>query len=115
MGTGQSFVKRIKPIGSAMFLLIFVMFLLVCFTAGNHPIAGYTAPHDSEYYAQSDLTLGALKTELEANVFPKLDGQEGCAVLNGKLTVTIDAEHFVKSRAAIIQYYDRDLFTFVKG
>lgn len=32
---GQSFVKMIGPIGSIIFLLMFVFFLIFCFTGGG--------------------------------------------------------------------------------
>lgn len=35
MTAGQGFVKIIGPVGSAIFLLIFVLFLIYCFTGGG--------------------------------------------------------------------------------
>ena len=114
MNAGQEFVKKIRPLGVALFLILFVLFLYICFTAGTNPIPGYESPHDSEYYSRSDSTLEELKTELEANVFPKLGGVESCAVSDGKIKVVIDSESFATSRSAILRYYDENLFEFTK-
>ena len=114
MGAGQEFVKKIRPLGVVLFLVLFVLFLYICFTAGTNPIPGYESPHDSVYYSQNADTLGELKTELEANVFPKLGGIESCAVSDGKIKVVIDSENFATSRSAILRYYDESLFEFTK-
>lgn len=112
MGAGQEFVKKIRPLGVALFLVLFVLFLYICFTAGTNPIPGYESPHDSTYYSQNDGTLEELKAELEANVFPKLEGEESCTVSDGKIKVVIDSEDFATSRSAILRYYDESLFEF---
>ena len=115
MSAGQDFVKKIRPIGSAFFLLLFVLFLITCFTPGKNPIPGYEAPRDSEYYAQSDSTLAELKTELEANVFPKLGGIKSCRITDGKLNITLENNFYSSSRLAILSYYEEDLFEFTKA
>ena len=115
MGTGQEFVKKIKPFGSFLFLLIFVLFLLICFTSGKKPIPGYESPHDSSYYSQNDVTLTELKSELEQNVFPHLKGITDSKVSNGKLVVTIESDSYAVSRSALLKYYDVSLFEFIQG
>ncbi|MEA4894762.1 MAG: hypothetical protein VB064_05825 [Oscillospiraceae bacterium] len=115
MTAGQDFVKKIRPIGAAMFLLLFALFLYICFSSGSNPLAGYQAPHDSAYYAQSGETLEELKTELETNVFPKLSGIEICSVSDGRLAVTIDSVSFSRDRAAILSCYDESLFEFISN
>lgn len=35
MTAGQAFVKMIGPFGSVLFLLVFVLFLVFCFTGGG--------------------------------------------------------------------------------
>ena len=115
MGTGQEFVKKIKPFGSFLFLLIFVLFLLICFTSGKKLIPGYESPHESSYYSQNDATLTELKSELETNIFPHLEGITDSRVSNGKLVVTIAADSYYVSRSAILKYYDVSLFEFVQG
>lgn len=115
MTAGQDFVKKIGAVGSAFFLLLFVVFLVYCFTVKPNPLAGYVIAHDSTYYSQNDSTLSELKTELEKNVFPKLDGIESCTVSDGTLEVVIDSESFVTSQSAILKYYDKSLFEFVSS
>ena len=115
MSAGQDFAKKIGPIGGAFFLLLFVLFLVYCFTAKPNPLSGYQAPHDSTYYAQNDTTLSELKTELETNVFPKLTGEESSTVAEGKLEIVINSESFKTCRSAILRYYDDSLFEFVSN
>jgi len=115
MSAGQAFVKKIGPFGSAFFLILFVVFLVYCFTAKPIPLVRYVSPHDSTYYAQSDATLGELKTELETNVFPKLTGEERCEVKDGKLEIVIDSENFKSCRSAILKHFDGGLFEFVSS
>jgi len=115
MGAGPEFVKKIRPIGCILFLLISVYFLVFCFTSGKSPIPGYVAPHDSSYYSQSTATMTELKGELDAKVFPRLTGIKDCQLVGGKLQITIDSLSYFKSRTAILKYYDRSLFDFVKS
>lgn len=115
MTTGQDFVKKIRPIGAAMFLMMFVLFLIICFTARIDPIASYEAPHDSTYYAQNDTTLGELKTELEANVFTKMTGEESCTIKDGKLEIVIDSEYFKNYRSALLKHFDKSLFELISS
>ena len=115
MSAGQDFAKKIGPLGGAFFLLLFVLFLIYCFTAKPNPLAGYTPPRTSSYYAQSAATLSELKAELEANVFPKLEGEESCSVKDGKLVLVIDSADFKTSRSAILRYYNDSLFEFVSN
>lgn len=113
MSAGQDFVKKIGPFGSILFLLLFVGFFIYCFTLGpKDPLEGYSAPHDSSYYAQSSEALTELKAELEKNVFPQLDGILSDEIKDGKLFISISGEDFVESRNSILKYYDESLFYF---
>ncbi len=112
--TGAEFVKKIRPLGCALFLIMFIVLLVYLFTAGREPVKGYVPPHDSEYYAQSADTLSELGHELETNVFPALDGVKSCAVEGDRLVVTVDAQEYIVVRAAVLRYYDESLFEFVK-
>ena len=112
MSAGQDFVKKIGTLGSIFFLLLFVLFLVYCFTLKPNPLAEYVSPHDSTYYGQSEATLGELKTELETNVFPKLSGNESCWISGNKLIVLIDQDSYKNTRSAILNYYDESLFEF---
>ncbi len=115
MTAGQEFVKKIRPAGVALFLLIFILYLIICFTSRPDPLAGYEAPHNSTYYAQSDEALGELKAELEANVFPKLAGDESCTVKDGKLEIVTGGENFNTCRSAILKHFDAELFEFIRS
>lgn len=107
---GEWLMRTLKPLGCVLVLLIAAAVLVVCFTAGRDPIKGYQAPQTSEYYAQH---LGELQTELEANVFPQLQGVEGSEVTDGTLAVTIAHRSFAPTRSAILRYYDASLFEFI--
>jgi hypothetical protein len=113
--TGQEFVKMIRPLGAAIFLIVGILFVIICFRAGSDPIPGYESPRGAEYYSQDAGTLNELKAELEQNVFPKLEGVAGCRVGDGVLIVTIESDSFAVTRSAILQYFDRSLFEFAEG
>ena len=110
MGTGEGFVKKIGYVGCAIFLGIFVLFLVTCFTT-KPPVEGYKAPNSSEYYAAH---LDELKAELEDHLFPKLDGVTDCTVSDGVLCITLAAESFEETAEAITHYYAKELFSFLK-
>ncbi len=113
MVTGQQFVKKIGSFGSFVFLLLFVLFFIICFSSGKDPIPGYESPHEASYYFQNEHTLSELKTELETNVFPHLTGIRDCRVSDGKLVITIESSSFASNRSAILRYYEESLFEFV--
>lgn len=115
MTAGQQFVKMIKPAGSALFILMFVMVLVLLFTSGQDPLDGYTPEHDTGYYLQDDSTLAELKTELEGQVFPRLEGVLSCEVRQGALVIVIRENSFAVTRSALLQYYDASLFVFEMG
>ena len=110
---GQQFVKAIRPAGCALFLLLAVLVAAICLTSGRNPIPGYQPPQTAEYYAENPASLAA---ELEENVFPALPEYDMTAAVTGDtVTVTIDSDHFVVGRAAILRYFDESLVTFRRG
>jgi len=112
MTAGQEFVKWLRPFGCVVFLGMFVLFLVLCFTAGNNaPVKGYLPPHDTEYYSSHPDELCA---ELEDNLLPQLEGETECAVTGDEVTVTVDAEHFDSVKKALVHYYTDKLFVFEK-
>lgn len=111
MGAGEEFVKKIKPIGCALFLLAMVIFFVYAFTSGNAPIEGYEAPQTTEYYAAH---LAELESELEQNVLPHIDAAVDCAVGEGVVVVTLRERGFAAARGDILHYFDKSLFEFVK-
>ena len=110
---GQAFVKSIRPAGMALFLLLAVLVTAICLTSGRDPIPGYRAPETTEYYAAHP---DALAAELESNVFPALPEYAMAAeALDNAVAVTIDSDHFVAGRAALLRYFDESLFDFQRG
>ena len=110
---GQDFLQRIGPAGMALFLILAVLVTWICLTSGRDPIPGYTAPQTTEYYAAHPDELAA---ELEANVFPALpEYTMSAAVTDESVTITVDSDHFVAGRAAILRYFDESLFSFERG
>ena len=89
-----------------------VLVTAVCLTAGRDPIPGYQPPEPASY-ADDMPTLARV---LEEQVFPALpDYDMTVAVTGDKVTVTIDSEHFVVGRSAILRYFDEDYILFERG
>ena len=111
MGTGQAFVKWIKPAGCALFLGLFILVTVILFTAKGAPVKGYDPPQDSDYYSEH---LPELAQELQENMFPLIEGAEGagCRVEDGKVAVTAPEEAMTAVRSGVIHYYDAQLFVF---
>jgi hypothetical protein len=112
---GQAFLQRIGPAGMALFLVLAVLVTWICLTSGRDPVPGYAAPQTTEYYAAH---LDELAEELKTNVFPALpEYTMSAAAEDGgtTVTVTIDSEHFVAGRGAILRYFDESLFSFERG
>lgn len=108
---GEEFIKKIRPIGCAMFLILAILTAAVCMTVGRDPIKGYEAPEDTEYYAEN---LPELQMELEKNVFPELEGVLDSEIGDGVLIVEIDTSKFAVTRSAILRYFDESLFELVR-
>ena len=109
MGTGEAFVKWLKPAGCALFLVLAILMTVTLFTAKGAPVKGYEAPESSEYYAEN---LSELASELESNMFPLMDAPASCAVSDGKIVVTAPKEKMPLVRNGIVYYYDEKLFEF---
>lgn len=112
MTAGQSFVKAIRPLGCVMFLGLAVLVAAICLTSGRKPIPGYEPPLTTEQYAAD---LAALETELEENVFPRLEYDMSAEITGDTVTVTVENQNFVAGRAAILRYFDESLFLFERG
>lgn len=109
---GQAFVKSIGPAGCVLFLALSVLMVALCFTVGRDPIPGYTPPERASY--ENDLSQ--LVAVLEQQVFPALpDFDMTAAVTGGTVTVTVLDGSFAAARAAILQYFPKDLITFERG
>ena len=112
---GQEFVKKIRPVGCVMFLLMGAVVVVFCLFAGRDPIPDYEAKHEAAYYVQSAQTMEELKAELEENVFPNVEGVLGSEISGDKLVITIEDKSFAVTRGAILRYYDISLFEFERG
>ena len=108
--SGQWLWKNLKPFGCILCLVIMVLTVVICLTAGRDPIPGYEPPFESGYYAQNAEELAA---ELEENVFPQLEGVLGWETSGGKVFVTLAEENFAANRSAILRYFDAELFEFI--
>ncbi len=106
---GFQIVRWLKPFGSGLVLLIFILFLVYAFSTGRAPIKGYTPPHDGAYYAQH---LDELVDELNGTVLPLVDPEAGAEVTGDTVTVTIPKDSFVPTRAAVLRYFDSQLVQF---
>lgn len=115
MNTGQDFAKKIGPFGSVLFLALFAAFLVYCFSSSpKDPLEGYSAPHGSSYYSESNLHIRELEAELKEKVFPSLSGIISAEPENGKLVISIEGENFAESRDSILRHYDEELFYFIR-
>lgn len=109
---GFQIVRWLRPFGSGLVILIFILFLVYAFSSGRAPIKGYTPPHDGAYYAEH---LDALADELNDTVLPLVDPSASAAVTGDTVTVTIGHDSYVTTRAAVLRYFDSKLLTFQEG
>ena len=106
---GFQIVRWLKPFGSGLVLLIFILFLVYAFSSGREPIKGYTPPHDGAYYAEH---LSELADELNDTVLALVDPKASAEVTGDVVTVTIPKDSFVQTRAAVLRYFDSKLVQF---
>ncbi len=106
---GFQIVRWLKPFGSGLVLLIFILFLVYAFSSGREPIKGYNPPLDMEYYAEHP---DALEDELNTIVLPLVDPEASAEVTGDTVTVTIPKDSFVTTRAAVLRYFDSKLVQF---
>lgn len=106
---GFQIVRWLKPFGSGLVILMFILFLVYAFSSGRAPIKGYAPPQDGAYYAQH---LDALAAELNETVLPLVDPAASAAVTGQTVTVTIPSDTYVTTRAAVLRYFDSALLSF---
>ena len=97
---GFQIVRWLRPFGSGLVLLIFILFLVYALSTGREPIKGYAPPHDGAYYAEH---LDALADELNDTVLPLVDPAASAAVTGDTVTVTIGHDSYVTTRAAVLR------------
>ena len=106
---GFQIVRWLRPGGAAIVLIVFVLFLVFCFSSGKAPIKGYEPPQDTEYYAEH---LDELASELNDVVLPQIDESASAEVTGDTVTVTASHDSYVTTRAAVLKYFDRTLVEF---
>lgn len=109
---GAQIARWLGPVGGAFVLLLSVLMIAFCFTAGANPVPGYDPPHDSDYYAAHPEELAQ---ELNANFLPALDETAHAEANGDTVTVTASAKEYVPVRGAVLKFYDAALFTFEKA
>lgn len=109
----NQFLKKIGPVGSGIFLVVFILFFVLCFTESRDELKGYEPPHDSGYYLRHPAELAQ---EIEMNVAPKLPGVEKVAYQpdDGKVVVHIEEDRFYPVQRALYRHFDRDLLILEK-
>lgn len=112
MTAGESFVKAIKPIGCVLFLIMFVVFMVYCFT-GSAPLGDkYVCPQTTEYYSEH---MDEFEAELEENFLPLIDGIEECRISGDKMLIVISEECYDASSQIIYHYYGKNIFDIQKS
>lgn len=107
--TGQDFVKKIKPIGCAMFLGLAVIVTVICFTAKGVPLPGYEAPNTSDYYEEH---IEELAAELAENLIPLTEYEASVEAAGQQVIITGTESDINSLRPYILHYYDVKLFEF---
>ena len=108
---GFQIVRWLKPFGSGLVILIFILFLVYAFSTGREPIKGYAPPRSGEYYAAH---LDELAEELNDVVLPLVDPAANAEVTDGTVTVAVPHDSYVPTRAAVLRYFDASLLTFTE-
>lgn len=103
MTAGQEFVKAIKPLGSAIFLIVLLLFLGIALFSGRGAVLDVGAYTPPEGVGADDPE--ALCAELKENLLPLLPGENECYVNQDKLFVALDGAHFKDCRSTILHYY----------
>ena len=113
MDAMNQFLKKIGPVGSIMFLGIFLLYLVMCFTQGKDELKGYEPPRDGAYY---EMHMGELARELEENVAPMLEGITLVYWHEGEDTVTVKIaeDRFFPIRRSLLRHFPSDLLTLEK-
>ena len=109
----NQFLKKIGPVGSGIFLVVFILFFLLCFAESRDELKEYDPPHDSSYYYRHPAELAQ---ELETNVAPMLEGVKRLAYQpdDEKVVVHIEEDRFFAVRRALYRHFDRDLLILEK-
>jgi hypothetical protein len=113
---GADFVKKVKPIGAVLILLISAIGTLMLFTADMGVPARHEPLHSTEYYLQSYDTMTKLLEELERYIFPAFDtdirGRIELSNGNYHLVIITEQTFIGRVRAVLERDFDSVLFEF---
>jgi hypothetical protein len=113
---GADFVKKVKPFGAVMILLISAIGTIMLFTADMGVPARHEPLHSTEYYLQSYDTMTGLLEELEQHIFPAFDtdiqGRVEFSDGNYHLVIITDRTFIGRVRAVLERDFDPVLFEF---
>ena len=110
MGTGEAFVKWLRPAGCVLFLGLFIIVTVFLFTSRGAMVEGYEPPQGSEYYREHPEEL---LSEVRDNLLTRLEGVEcSCALSDGVVVITAPEEDIDVVRDSVTHYYDEELFRF---
>ena len=112
MTAGQEFVKAIKPLGSAIFIIVLVFFLALALSSGRGTVLDVGDYAPPEGLGADDPE--ALCAELQSRLLPLLPGDNECYVNQSKLYVALDGAHFKDCRATILHYYPDRRIQFIR-
>lgn len=112
MTAGQEFVKAIKPLGSAIFIIVLVFFLALALSSGRGTVldVGDYAPPEGVSADDPE----ALCAELSEHLLPALPGENECYVNQDKCYVALEGTYFKDCRATILHYYPDRRIQFVR-
>ena len=100
----EAFLKKIGPVGWGIFLVLMVLFFVLCFTQGRDLLKGYEPAHDGAYY---EAHPEALAEEIETRVVPLLPAIRSAVLSEDgeKVTVTVEKEDFFPVRRSLLRHF----------
>lgn len=114
MSAMEAFLKKIGPVGCGIFLLLMVLFFVLCITQGRDLLKGYEPSHDGTYYEEHPESLAE---EIETRVVPLLPSirsavltEDGTAV-----TVTVEEGDFFPVRRSLLRHFPASLLVLEKA
>lgn len=109
---GFQIVRWLRPGGAALVLLLGILFVVQCFMTGREPVKGYQPKHDTAYYTAH---LDTLADELNEALLPQVDKTARAEAGDETVTVYLEKETYITTRAAVLRYYDASLFEFAEA
>lgn len=115
---GAQFVKKIRPIGAAIVLLMGVLITITLFTVDLGVPPRHYPMHETEYYLQSVETMEKLKSELIEYVFPAFASAKIITEIvqlpdnTLRLGVFVERDYLGRVRAVLERDFDPLLFVF---